>query len=403
MSKKILKTTALTQNVMREYYNACRDSKANGQLSAWATAGMPTELLVAAGINVTFPENHSATCGAKQVGGQLCEMAESSGLSQETCSYVRVNLGVRNGGPSPYGGLPVPDILFCSTVSCTTVLKWFQDIQRQYGCELVVVDMPFNFDEGISEHSLAYIVDQLKEAIERIEKITGRPYDYDKLKETVGLAKKANDYWEKCLELGAAKPSPITTTDMLINMGPIVCLKGTKAAADVYESLYAELSERVSEGYSAAGHERYRLVWDNIPFWFALGSTVRRLSELGAVLVGATYLYHWVRHLDPDKPLETLAFAFSTSVTMNSGIEHKIDKIGGILKKYQADGLIIHSNRSCKPDSVGSLDLQREIKSRLGIPVLMVDGDHTDPRAFSDAVVQTRIEAFIESLESRLN
>jgi len=399
MSGKALKTTALTQKVMRDYYAACREGKAQGRKSAWATAGMPTELLVAADINVSFPENHSATCGTKQLGAQLCEMAEAAGLSQETCSYVRADLGVREGGPSPWGGLPDPDIIFCCTVSCTTVLKWFQDVQRHYGCELVVVDMPYNFDERITGHSVDYMVRQLEETIGRIEKVTGHPYDKARLEEVVGLSKTACDYWEKCLELGATKPSPISTTDMLVNMGPIVCLRGTQAAVDVYKALYEELSERVAEGYAAAGEERFRLVWDNIPFWFALGSTVRRLAELGAVLVGATYLYHWVRHLNPKDPLVSLAREFSTSTTMNCSVAHKIDKVGRLLKTYQADGLIIHSNRSCKVDSLGSLDLQREIKARLGVPVLMVDGDHTDPRGYSEAVVQMRIEAFIEGLE----
>ncbi len=400
MTGKTLKTTALTQQVMRDYYAACRESKAKGRKIAWATAGMPTELLVAADIDAVFPENHSATCGTKGLGGELCEMAEAAGLSQETCSYVRVDLGVRQGGRSPWGGLPAPDLLFCCTVSCTTVVKWFQDLQRHYGSELVVVDMPYNFDNQITEHSLAYIVEQLEETIRRIEKVTGRPYDRTRLEEVVGLSKMACDYWEKCLKLGATKPSPISTTDMLVNMGPIVCLRGTQAAVDVYKALYEELSERVAQGYSAASEERFRLVWDNIPFWFALGSTVRRLSELGAVLVGATYLYHWVRHLDPKNPLVSLAREFSTSTTMNRSVAHKIDKISKMLKTYQADGLIIHSNRSCKVDSLGSLDVQREIQARLGIPVLMVDGDHTDPRAYSEAVVQTRIEAFVEGLEA---
>lgn len=399
MASKTLKTTALTQKVMRDYYASCREGKANGRKVAWSTAGMPTEILVAAGFDVVFPENHSATCGARQMGAQLAEIAEAEGLSQETCSYVRVDLGVRKGGQSPWGGLPDPDILFCCTVSCTTVAKWFQDLQRHFGCELVVVDMPYNFEDGITEHSVDYIVEQLEETIRKIEGITGKPFDRAHLEEVVGLSKIANDYWEKCLELGATKPSPITTTDLLVNMGPIVCLKGTQAAADVYKSLYEELSERVAEGYAAAGVERYRLVWDNIPFWFALGSTVRQLSELGAVLVGATYLYHWVRRLDPTDPLRSLAREFSTSSTMNNSVGHKIEKISRILANYKADGLIIHSNRSCKPDALGSLDLQRVIHERLGIPVLMIDGDHTDPRAFSEAVVQTRIEAFIEGLD----
>lgn len=398
MTSKILQTTALTQKVMRDYYASCREGKAQGRKVAWSTAGMPTEILVAAGFDVIFPENHSATCGVKQLGAQLSEIAENDGLSQETCSYVRIDLGVRKGGQSPVGGLPDPDIIFCCTVSCTTVTKWYQDLQRHFGCELVVVDMPYNFGADITEHAVDFIVEQLEEAIRKIEDVTGKPFDRERFGEVIRLAKMANEYWEKCLELGATKPSPITTTDMLVNMGPIVCLRGTQEAVDVYKSLYEELSERVAEGYAAAGVERYRLVWDNIPFWFSLGSTVRRLSELGAVLVGATYLYHWVRHLDLADPLRSLAREFSTSITMNRSMDHKIEKISRILKTYQADGLIIHSNRSCKPDSIGSLDLQRVVKERLGIPVLMIDGDHTDPRAFSEAVAETRIEAFVEGL-----
>ena len=398
MAAKILQTTALTHKVMGEYY-ACA-GKTAGRKVAWATVGMPTELLVAADMDVLFPENHSATCSAKQLGTKLCEMAEAAGLSQETCSYTRADLAVRLGGPSPYGGMPKPDILFCCTASCTTVLKWFQDIARHYGCELVVVDMPYNFSGQITDHSLEYIVYQLEEAIRRIEAVTGKPYDMKKLEQVVALSKTASDYWRKILELGATKPSPLTTTDMLINLGPITCLRGTQAAVDVYSSLHDEMQVRVREGYAAAGEERYRLIWDNIPFWFALGSTVRYLSQFGAVLVGATYLFHWVRKLEPHAPLVSLAREFCTTVTMNQSVAHKIDKIGGILKAYQADGMIIHSNRSCKADSLGTLDLQREITKRLGIPVLMVDGDHTDPRAYSEVMVQTRIQAFIEGLDA---
>jgi bcr-type benzoyl-CoA reductase subunit B len=361
---------------------------------------MPTEILIAGGLDVLFPENHSAACSAKQLGTELCEIAEAAGLSQETCSYTRADLAVRLGGPSPYGGMSKPDVVVACTLSCTTMLKWFQDIARHYDCELVVVDMPYNFSGAITDHSLDYIVGQFQEVIGRVEAVTGEPYDMKRLEHVLELSKSACEYWRKCLELGATKPSPLTTADMLVNLGPMTCLRGTQEAVDVYKSLYEELSARVAEGYAAAGEERYRLVWDNIPFWFALGSTVRYLSEFGAVLVGATYLYHWVRDIDPKAPLVSLAREFATSCTMNQSVAHKIEKIGNILKAYQADGMIIHSNRSCKSDSLGTLDLQREIMKRHGIPVLMVDGDHTDPRAYSEAVVQTRIQAFIESIDA---
>jgi bcr-type benzoyl-CoA reductase subunit B len=396
-----LKATALTQKVMKDYYAACRESRARGRKVAWSTVMMPTELLLAADIDVLFPENHAATCGTQGLGPGLSELAEAAGLSQETCSYVRCDLGVRQGGTSPWGGMPTPDIVFCATSSCTTVMKWFEELQRFHGCELAIVDMPYNFAGRITEHATDYIVQQLQDCIAQIEKITGKSFDYARLEEVVALAQTAHEYWRKCLELGATNPSPITTTDILVNMGPIVCLRGTQAAIDVYKTLYEELLERVQAGYVAAGEERFRLVWDNIPFWFGLGTTVRRLSSYGAVIVGATYLYHWVRDIDPKDPLRSMGRAYSTAITMNQSVSHKIAKIGDMLGLYQADGLIIHSNRSCKPDSLGSLDLKRAIETRMNIPVLMLDGDHTDSRAVSDAVVQTRLEAFIESLEQR--
>lgn len=401
MTRLHLRATALTQRVMKEYYASCRESRSRGRKVAWSTVMMPTEILLAADIDVLFPENHAATCGTKGLGPELSELAEGAGLSQETCSYVRCDLGVRKGGPSPWGGMPAPDIVFCATSSCSTVTKWFQELRQFYSCEFAMVDMPYNFSSAITAHAENYIIEQLQGCITQIEALTGRSFDYARLEEVVALAQTAHEYWRKCLELGATNPSPITTTDILVNMGPIVCLRGTQAAVDVYKALYEELLERVRTGYVAAGEERFRLVWDNIPFWFALGSTVRRLSTHGAVIVGATYLYHWVRDVDPKDPLRSMGRVYSTAITMNQSVAHKVAKIGDMLKQYQADGLIIHSNRSCKPDSLGSLDLKRAIEDRLRIPVLIVDGDHTDSRAVSDAVVQTRMEAFIESLEQR--
>lgn len=396
-----LQTTALTQQVMRAYYAGCREAKERGRKVAWSTVIMPTEILVAADVEVLFPENHSATCGTRGLGPALSELAEAAGLSQETCSYVRCDLGVRKGGQSPWGGLPDPDIVFCATASCSTVTKWFEELQRHFGCELAVVDMPYNFAGRITPHAEDYIIAQLEESIRRVERLTGKAFDHDRFREVMELSRQAQLYWRKCLELGAARPSPMTTTDILVNMGPIVCLRGTQAAVDVYKSLYAELSERVAAGYAAAGRERYRLFWDNIPFWFALGSIVRRLGEHGAAIVGATYLYHWVRDVDPADPLRTMAREYSTKVTMNQSVSAKIDKLCDLLALYAADGLIVHSNRSCKPDALGALDLQREVERRLGLPVLVVEGDHTDSRAVSDAVLQTRLEAYLEALEQR--
>jgi benzoyl-CoA reductase/2-hydroxyglutaryl-CoA dehydratase subunit BcrC/BadD/HgdB len=78
-----------------------------------------------------------------------------------------------------------------------------------------------------------------------------------------------------------------------------------------------------------------------------------------------------------------------------------IEKILGLMKRFSVDGLIIHSNRSCKPYSLGQFDIQRIILNKTGIPGLVLEADMTDSRVYSDAQVKTRIEAFMETLENR--
>ena len=59
---------------------------------------------------------------------------------------------------------------------------------------------------------------------------------------------------------------------------------------------------------------------------------------------------------------------------------------------------MIHSNRSCKPYSLGQYDIQRIVQQKRGIPSLMIEADMTDARNFSESQIDTRIDAFMELL-----
>ena len=77
------------------------------------------------------------------------------------------------------------------------------------------------------------------------------------------------------------------------------------------------------------------------------------------------------------------------------------DRILDLIKRFSADGLIIHSNRSCKPYSLGQYDIRRIILEKTGIPSLVLEADMTDARVYSDAQIKTRVEAFMETLQNR--
>ena len=120
------------------------------------------------------------------------------------------------------------------------------------------------------------------------------------------------------------------------------------------------------------------------------------LSSRGAVLVADTYTSAWaLDQIDSTQPLNALAEAYAT-IHLNRGLEYKIKKIANLIERYEAHGFIMHSNRSCKPYSLGQLDLKREVTKVTGKPGLIIDADHTDSRSYAPAQVEKQIQLFLD-------
>jgi benzoyl-CoA reductase/2-hydroxyglutaryl-CoA dehydratase subunit BcrC/BadD/HgdB len=151
----------------------------------------------------------------------------------------------------------------------------------------------------------------------------------------------------------------------------------------------------------AFAHEQLRLIWDNIPIWYDIRNLSKILSSHGAVLVADTYTSAWALDaLDLTHPLDGLAKAYAT-IHLNRGLEYKIQKIVNLMKNYEADGFIMHSNRSCKPYSLGQYDLKREVTQLTGKPGLIIEADHTDSRSYAPQQVEKQIQVFLEMIKSK--
>ncbi len=53
--------------------------------------------------------------------------------------------------------------------------------------------------------------------------------------------------------------------------------------------------------------ERIRLFWDNIPLWYNM-KLFNYFEKWNAVVVAETYTSAWTLRMDPDKPLESIAY-----------------------------------------------------------------------------------------------
>lgn len=123
-----------------------------------------------------------------------------------------------------------------------------------------------------------------------------------------------------------------------------------------------------------------------------------RLGERGATLVASTYTNAWgelAELIDPEHPMEGAARVYMHAI-LNRGTGHKLDTMRRMAKDYSADGVILHSDRSCKPYSIGQVGQRERLSDKLGVPALLLEADHNDPRSFSEEQVSTRLDAFVE-------
>ena len=368
---------------------------------AWVTSGAPVEILTALGYFVIYPENHAAVCGIRRVGEEMASYAEDAGFSQDLCSYARADIGSVLSGKTPVGRLPKPDLLLCCTNICQTVLYWYRVLAQHFGCPLIVIDTPFMYDDA-PEHAVRYVQEQLEGSIEVAERVAGRELTDKRLGEVTRLSREAVDLWAEVMACGKARPAPLTAFDEFIHMAPIVEMRGEAFTVDYYAALLAELKQRIADGVGAIQGERRRLIWDNLPIWYRLRWMSERFASEGVALVASTYTNAWgelAPLFDPARPIESAAVVYMHPI-LNRGTGHKLETMRRMVTDYAADGVVLHSDRSCKPYSIGQVDQRNRLYGELDVPALLLEADHNDPRTFSEEQVSTRLSAFLEMLET---
>lgn len=386
------------KEIMTEYYV---ESKTTTEKPiAWVTSGAPVEFLQAMDIIPIYPENYAAMCASAHQGAELIDAAEAAGYSQDICSYARTDFGAAMTSGGPVGGLPEPDFLLCSTNICKTVIKWYETISRVKKVPLFVVDTPF-LHEGLNQPLIDYCVRQFKDLEVFLADLTKRPFDYDRFENVLELSLEGTALWQKVLHLGKTIPAPLNAIDAFIHMAPIVTLRGTQTSVDYYKLLLAEVEERVKNKVGSIPEEKYRVLWDNLPIWFRLSRLGKFFSEQKCAITTATYTNSWgegiIEPWAANDHYEMLANQY-LGAYINLGFKERIEYLAELIDSNSLTGFIMHSNRSCKPYSIGMYRLQEEVTKLTGKPGIIIEADQNDERAYSDAQVETRLEAFFETM-----
>ncbi|HNU92684.1 MAG TPA: 2-hydroxyacyl-CoA dehydratase family protein [Spirochaetota bacterium] len=400
--KMKVKSVKKMKEIMTAYYIDAKTASQNGKKVGWITSGGPVEPIIVMDAIPVYPENHGAMIGAAKMGVDLCEKAEDMGYCRDLCSYARSDIAASlvNGGP--IGGLPAPDFLVCGNNICGTVLKWYEIQARYYKVPLFIFDTPFCHTEFSSE-AREYVRRQIDEYIKFLEEVCGKKFDMDRMKEVGRLSLQGQRLWQEVLDTSMNKPAPLSAFDAFFHLALIVTLRGTQTAVDYYVMLLEEMKERAAQKIGSIPNERYRLLWDNLPVWYKTRWLSEKFASYDACLVADTYTTAWcgsLDYLDENDFLGSMVEGY-TRIYLNIGVDEMLKIIKKMIKKYEVDGFVMHSNRSCKPYSLGQYDIMKTLQKEMGLPSLMIEADMVDERSWSESQIETRIDAFMEIIKQK--
>ena len=400
---------AVSRQLMSAWMDELGRAEAEGvPTGALMISGNCVELLRACHVLPMFPEVTALQAAIRKKSLPLILKAEQAGYSSDNCAYVKADIGLfLDGGMGPGKPIPFPTITVCNYVGCNVYVKWFEHLADISGSKLFMLDVPFARTAEPTEQDIRYVTAQLKELIALCESVSGKKFDIDYLREILGYTVRAEEGYARAKELCKNHPAPFDAYFDAINMmGPINVLRGTREAADFFDTAVKEFEGLVAQGLGPLSEERFRTVVEGPPPYPFYKSFRNLFSKWGAVGVASTYstvggIWEFGFRHDPRRPLESIAEQMLRENLTNRSIVARYGQIKRYVEEWEADALVIHSIKSCRLFSAGQGDMREYFTRDLGVPTLMVESDLEDPRYYAEAQIRNRIDAFFESLEHK--
>ncbi len=379
-------------------YSDAQAAKERGEKVGWCASNFPVELPETLGIPVCYPENQAAGIAARGQGEKLCSIAEDEGYSNDICAYARISLAYAKIKDEPAQNMPMPDFMLCCNNICSCMTKWYENLSKELDIPLIMIDIPFNPDNEVSRDEIEYVKAQFLDAVKQLEEITGKKWSDERFREVMANSCRTSRAWLEATALAAARPSPFNGFDLLNHMAVMVTARGKPEAAEAMELLAKEYRENIENGTSTfRAEEKYRIMFEGIACWPWLRVTSTGLKSRGINMVSTIYAdaFGFI-YDDFDGMIEAYC-----KVPNAINLETARDKRVRLCKNIGVDGLLVHTNRSCKLWSGFMPEMSRQIGEACGIPVVSFDGDQADPRNFSEAQYDTRVQGLTEIMASR--
>ncbi len=413
--------------LFREWFSGLSEIAESGRGAAYVfVMGNLIEILRSFDLPVVFPEINALQTAIRRVSGEFLDEAEDYGFSPDICAYVKADVAIHlRGGAHPMVKVPKPSLAVL-TNACNTYIKWAEIWERMFEVPCMVVDIPGTRAAGCQSapgdadfaNEMAYIKSQVKELIETCERVTGKKFDIDRLRQNMGYANRITRAWRKVLDYNMSRPAVFNAlTDGTVYLGVSNCLGGSEEGALYFERLEEEMAYRVANGIGATrnmdgteelAEQRFRLAFIGVPCYPIFKNFNEMFTKWGGVFVNSAYLTFASGGADMGfeydlaNPIDSLAEGLLRRIreTMDQ-LFFGCPDIETQASRFGLDGIVYHPIKSCRTISAGLADRRHHMAEDLGLATLYFESDMVDPRVVAEAQMRNRVDAFFEGLATR--
>jgi benzoyl-CoA reductase/2-hydroxyglutaryl-CoA dehydratase subunit BcrC/BadD/HgdB len=339
----------------------------------------------------------------------ILEAGEANGLppGHALCSLWQAKIG-----GVALGMIPVPDLAFASSYFCDMGSKADDLVTALYGVPVAYIDGVMDSHWGEYPNYLPervhYLGAQINQALKKAEKVLGIEIVHDAWERSQEGGQAFVNNLLKLLDLMRADPVPVSIAELEL----LEALPGSSTGRGIQEGIKAmeilidELKERVKAGIGATEKGAPRVM---IGLGHCSDPRVTHLVEDVGLAVSLTHVLAWIGGLqvNPAKLKETYTTPGERIADreLAAGTFHGTDSFIKMFLRgtelMKLDGVIVNYLYNCRPAALSSCSTKKYLEEQTGLPVLSLEIDNFDSRAYSAASLRTKVETFAYMLKEK--
>ena len=366
----------------------------NSHPVSYGSLFIPYEMLHALGITPFLPEVMAGFTAGLGTAAQTIKQSSSNWYSQDLCTFHR-----SASGAVELDVFPKPDFILTTNLACDAAQKSFYIYSKKYNIEknFYLIDVPYE----CSKESLRYLTGQIKNICMDICLKSGRKLDLSKFAEAINFSNEFRKWAIKVNDIRKTLSYYPPYFNALNYILPFHVLAGTDKAVIFYKYMYGELKKYLDRQPKKKPDKKgapKRILWLHLKPYYR--SEVFDILERKNSIVAFEEINHvYWPELDPLRPFESLAKKM-LSHFLGGKIDNRINAILSHVREYKIDGAVLFVHWGCRQSNGGARIIKDSLK-KIGIPTLVLDGDCVDQNNYSHGQTKTRMQGFLEILNSK--